>query len=78
VLEGEHFPLICRISSTIFSTLQFRRNLSNLLEFNLAQKLCPELGNLTELQNLWLASCNPVGEILETLDNLAELTNFYL
>ncbi|CAK9171606.1 unnamed protein product [Ilex paraguariensis] len=38
-------------------------------------RLAPELGNLTNLEYLWLAGCNLVGEIPESFAKLSSLTN---
>lgn len=36
----------------------------------------PELGNLTNLENLWLSMCNLVGSIPQSIEKLSRLTNF--
>ncbi|KAK9284997.1 hypothetical protein L1049_024179 [Liquidambar formosana] len=41
-------------------------------------RLAPELGNLTSLEELWLAGCNLVGQIPESMRKLTRMTNFDL
>ncbi|KAM3301881.1 receptor-like protein kinase HSL1 [Capsicum chacoense] len=36
----------------------------------------PELGNLTNLETLWLSMCNLVGSIPQSIEKLSHLTNF--
>ncbi|CAN4105013.1 unnamed protein product [Withania somnifera] len=36
----------------------------------------PELGNLTNLESLWLSMCNLVGSIPQSIEKLSRLTNF--
>ncbi|XP_057821446.2 receptor-like protein kinase HSL1 [Cryptomeria japonica] len=57
-------------------------NLTSLVQLNLAWNptitgtLPPELGNLINLENLWVAACSIGGKIPSELGNLLHLTNF--
>uniref|UniRef100_A0A7N1A659 non-specific serine/threonine protein kinase n=1 Tax=Kalanchoe fedtschenkoi TaxID=63787 RepID=A0A7N1A659_KALFE len=60
----------------------FLFNITSLRELKLAynifqpSRLGPELGNLTNLEELWLTDCNLIGEIPDTVGKLTRLWNF--
>ncbi|GAB4827003.1 Serine/threonine-protein kinase hsl1 [Ancistrocladus abbreviatus] len=62
----------------------FLGNVSTLKQLNLSynpfqpSRLWPELGNLTNLEILWLTQCNLVGEIPDSLGRLRKLTDLDL
>ncbi|GMH19537.1 hypothetical protein Nepgr_021378 [Nepenthes gracilis] len=62
----------------------FLSNVSTLRQLNLSynpflpSELSPELGNLTNLETLWLSRCNLVGQIPYALGQLRKLTVFDL
>lgn len=62
----------------------FLGNISTLKQLNLSYntfspgRIPPELGNLTNLEVLWLSNCNLIGEIPDSLGQLSQLTDFDL
>ncbi|KAG1334980.1 receptor-like protein kinase HSL1 [Cocos nucifera] len=82
------FPRLERLSlvnNLLTSTIpSFLSNVSTLRELNLSYNpftpgpVPAELAELDSLEQLWLASCNLIGEIPPELGRLAKLTNFDL
>ncbi|XP_071935098.1 receptor-like protein kinase HSL1 [Coffea arabica] len=62
----------------------FLGNISTLKQLNLSYnpffpgRIPPELGNLTNLETLWLTQCNLIGEIPDSLGRLSRLTDLDL
>ncbi|CAM8986819.1 unnamed protein product [Rhodiola kirilowii] len=62
----------------------FLFNITSLREMKLAynifqpNRISPELGNLTKLEDLWLAGCNLIGDIPDTIGRLTRLRNLDL
>ncbi|CAH9060171.1 unnamed protein product [Cuscuta europaea] len=60
----------------------FLGNISTLKQLNLSYnpfspgRIPPELGNLTNLEYLWLTNCNLIGEIPDSLSRLTKLIDF--
>ncbi|XP_031126967.1 receptor-like protein kinase HSL1 [Ipomoea triloba] len=60
----------------------FLGNISSLKQLNLSYnpfspgRIPPELGNLTNLEYLWLTDCNLIGEIPDSLSRLTKLLDF--
>ncbi|WOL08372.1 hypothetical protein Cni_G17125 [Canna indica] len=80
-----HIQTLSLVSNLLDSTIpSFLGNLITLRELNLgfnpfdAGPIPDTLGNLSKLENLYLADCNLVGEIPPTLGQLSRLTNLDL